>query len=358
MLQLSPGEAATRIRAAAAVGPRSTMSGEKLEPVLPKLARLQHDGAVSAEKVAIVERAMHKLTRHDLDPEAVETAEQLLTEHAPILAPPELRRFANAVVNAADPDGRNPSMINCNRTGGYLELKQRRDGMWHLAGRLTNTVGAQLNAILEPLTKPRSSAIEDDDGTVVDIPDQRPHMQRLHDALEEACARLLKAADQPSVGGIPASVIVTIGVDDLLAKAGLAETADGSQLTSDQLLRIADEAEIWPTIIDRNGVPWPWQTRRLASAGQTMALIARDAGCSFPGCTHPPQWCDRHHILDWILGGLTDLDNLTLLRLSHESRVGRFRRCSRGRISCGCERALGWPGSVVLDAAVGEGLVA
>ena len=44
-----------------------------------------------------------------------------------------------------------------------------------------------------------------------------------------------------------------------------------------------------------------------------MALIARDAGCSFPGCTHPPQWCDRHHILDWILGGLTDLDNLTLL---------------------------------------------
>jgi hypothetical protein len=42
-------------------------------------------------------------------------------------------------------------------------------------------------------------------------------------------------------------------------------------------------------------------------------LIARDAGCSFPGCTHPPQWCDRHHILDWILGGPTDLDNMTLL---------------------------------------------
>ena len=115
-------------------------------------------------------------------------------------------------------------------------------------------------------------------------------------------------------------MIVTIGVDDLLAKAGLAETADGSQLTSDQLLRIADEAEIWPTIIDTDGVPLAFgRTQRLASKGQTMALIARDAGCSFPGCTHPPQWCDRHHILDWILGGLTDLDNLTLLRLSHES---------------------------------------
>jgi hypothetical protein len=34
---------------------------------------------------------------------------------------------------------------------------------------------------------------------------------------------------------------------------------------------------------------------------------------------HPsPSWCDRHHIRDWILGGLTDLDNLTLLcRLHH-----------------------------------------
>jgi hypothetical protein len=48
-----------------------------------------------------------------------------------------------------------------------------------------------------------------------------------------------------------------------------------------------------------------------------MAVIARDAGCSFPGCTHPASWCDRHHIVDWILGGLTDLDNLTLLCRHH-----------------------------------------
>ena len=84
------------------------MLGEKLEPLLPQLAALQRDGVVSTEKVAIVERAMHKLSRHDLDPEAVETAEQLLTDHAAILAPPELRRFAHAVVNAADPDGPQP----------------------------------------------------------------------------------------------------------------------------------------------------------------------------------------------------------------------------------------------------------
>ena len=150
VLQLSPGEAAARVRAAAAVGPRTTMLGEKLDPVLPQLAALQRDGVVSAEKVAIVERAMQKLTRPDLDPEAVETAEQLLTDHAAILAPPELRRFAHAVVNAADPDGPQPVDDQLQQDRRYLELKQRRDGMWHLAGRLSNTVGTQLNAILDP----------------------------------------------------------------------------------------------------------------------------------------------------------------------------------------------------------------
>jgi uncharacterized protein DUF222 len=320
VLQLSHGEATSRVRAAAAVGPRTTMLGEKLQPQLTRLAALQRDGLVSAEKVQIAERAMDKLSRPDLDPQAVEAAEQLLTEHAAILAPPELRRFAHAVVNAADPDGPQPVDDQLQQDRRYLELKQRRDGMWHLAGRLTNTLGTQLNAILDPLTTPRTTAIEDEDGTVVDIPDQRPQVQRLHDALEEACARLLKAADQPSVGGVPASVIVTIGLEDLLAKAGLAETAAGTQLTSDQLRRITDEAEIWPTIIDRHGVPLALgRTRRLASPGQTMALIARDAGCSFPGCTHPSQWCDRHHIVDWILGGSTDLDNMTLLCRYHHT---------------------------------------
>jgi len=181
-------------------------------------------------------------------------------------------------------------------------------------------VGAQLNAILDPLTKPRTTTLEGEDGASTAIPDERPHGQRLHDGLDEACGRLLKMKDQPSVGGVQASVIVTIGVEELLTKTGLAETSDGSMLTADQLLRIADEAEIWPTIINQDGVPLALgRTQRLASRGQTMALITRDAGCSFPGCTHPPSWCDRHHILDWILGGLTDLDNLSLLCRYHHT---------------------------------------
>jgi hypothetical protein len=185
--------------------------------------------------------------------------------------------------------------------------------MWHLQGKLSNTLGAQLNALLDPLTKPRSTTVEDENGNTTPIPDQRPYGQRLHDALDEACARLLKIKDQPSSGGTPTSVIVTITLDDLLANTGLAETSDGIQLSPDQLLRIAEEAEIWPTVINHHNVPLAvGRTRRIATPGQTMALHIRDGGCSFPGCIHPPSYCDRHHILDWIHGGPTDLDNLTL----------------------------------------------
>jgi hypothetical protein len=296
------------------------MLGEQLEPVLPRLAALQRQGVVSPEKVQIVERAMHKLSRPGLHPDDVDTAEQLLTQYAPVLGPVELRRYALQVVDAADPDGPEPIDDQRQHDRRHLELKQRRDGMWHLQGKLTNTVGAQLNAILDPLTKPRTTTLEDEDGTTTQIPDERPHGQRLHDALDEACARLLKMEDQPVSGGTPASVIVTIGLEELLAKAGLAETSDGSTLTPEQLLRIADEADIWPTIINQNNVPLALgRTRRIASPGQTMALHVRDGGCSFPGCTHPASYCDRHHIADWILGGLTDLDNLTLLCRYHHT---------------------------------------
>jgi Domain of unknown function (DUF222) len=248
----------------------------------------------------------------NLDPDEVPAAEQLLTKHARELGPKDLRLVANRVVNGLDPDGPETSDDQLHQDRRHLELRQRRDGMWHMEGRLTNTVGAQLNAILDPLTRPRTSTVHID-GKTTAIPDERHFGQRMHDAFEDACSRLL-LADQPAVGGTPASVIVTVQLDDLLKRAGIAQTSDGPQPSSDQLLRIADEADIWPTIIDKHGVPLAMGRKsRIASRGQTMALIAREGGCSFPGCDHPPQCCDRHHILDWILGGRTDLDNLTLL---------------------------------------------
>ncbi|HJY46811.1 MAG TPA: DUF222 domain-containing protein [Propionibacteriaceae bacterium] len=318
-LQLSPTEAAARVRAAVALAPRVSTEGEAEAPVLPHLAAAQRAGEVSTEQVQIVTRAMQKLSRPDLDPDEVTAAEQQLAKQAQLHGPKDLQQIAARVVDAVDPDGPDQVDDQLQQDRRHVELKQRRDGMWQLEGKLTNTVGAQLHAILDPLTRPRTSTVVID-GKTVELPDERHYGQRVHDAFEDACGRLLQLADRPAVGGTPASVIVTVQVEDLLAKADIAETTDGSTLSADQLLRIADQAEIWPTIINRNGVPLALgRTRRIATRGQTMALIAREGGCSFPGCDHPPQWCDRHHIIDWIDGGPTDLNNMTLLCRYHHT---------------------------------------
>jgi hypothetical protein len=46
----------------------------------------------------------------------------------------------------------------------------------------------------------------------------------------------------------------------------------------------------------------------------------RDSGCRFPGCTRQ-GWLDAHHIIHWIDGGLTDLENLLSLCRFHHRRV-------------------------------------
>ncbi|WP_375480817.1 HNH endonuclease signature motif containing protein, partial [uncultured Jatrophihabitans sp.] len=50
-------------------------------------------------------------------------------------------------------------------------------------------------------------------------------------------------------------------------------------------------------------------------------LAARDGGCCFPGCDRPAAWSEVHHVIPWADGGPTDLSNMCLLSLSHESRA-------------------------------------
>lgn len=81
-------------------------------------------------------------------------------------------------------------------------------------------------------------------------------------------------------------------------------------------------------INDVGGVLSYGRTRRVATARQRLALTARDRGCSFPGCTAAPEWCERHHILEWVNGGRTDLNNLTLLcRYHHHNFLSRGWTC-------------------------------
>jgi hypothetical protein len=51
------------------------------------------------------------------------------------------------------------------------------------------------------------------------------------------------------------------------------------------------------------------------------ALVLRDHGCTFPGCTTPAKWCDAHHRHHWADGGPTALPNLVLLCRTHHDLI-------------------------------------
>ena len=63
------------------------------------------------------------------------------------------------------------------------------------------------------------------------------------------------------------------------------------------------------------------RSTRLVTPGQRAALNARDRGCVLPGCDRPPEWCEAHHLIEWIDGGATDLDNLALVCRRHHTML-------------------------------------
>jgi hypothetical protein len=63
------------------------------------------------------------------------------------------------------------------------------------------------------------------------------------------------------------------------------------------------------------------RTSRVVTAAQRAALVVRDGGCAVPGCDRPPAWCEAHHLVHWLHGGPTDLQNLALVCRAHHRAV-------------------------------------
>ena len=294
LLRISPGDAARRVRAAATVGPNRSLFAEELPARSPILAAAQAAGELNPDQVNLVERALHRVDI--IHPALLEEAEATLVGHARLFGPPELATVCTRLVDAIDPDGTRPDdAVHAEQR--FLTLSACRDGMSSLTGRLTPAAAAQLAAVLGPLATPKQTVETGPQGGERQAPDPRSYQQRLHDALEDACARLLRTPGLPESGGIPATVIITMTDDQLASKTGHAQTSTGQHLSIPEALKIADQAHIIPTVLTGRGQPlWLGRTRRLANPAQTCALIARDGGCSFPGSATRPDWCDRHHI--------------------------------------------------------------
>lgn len=328
-LRISSAEAYRRVHAAEMVGARQSMTGEPLEPRYPVLAAAQRVGDVTPEQVHIIQRALAGVDRPGFDRADITIGERLLTDQAATFEPAVLSQLAEQVVAAINPDGTLPKdRLNADRR--HFSIRPTRDGAYVGEFRLTGVLGAKLMTVLRPLARPRLDRIPGADGGDGAAPsdavgmDERTYGQRMHDAVEDVCDRVLRSGGLPDSGGTPATVIVTVTLENLLSRLGYGRTSDGNLLTTAQILELAEQADIIPTVLNRSGaVLSQGRTRRIATPAQTCALIARDGGCSFPGCDRPPELCERHHVIAWIDGGMTDLNNLTLLcRYHHHQFAG------------------------------------
>ena len=174
-----------------------------------------------------------------------------------------------------------------------------------------------------------------------------PGRRRLLDGLVGGCKVALATGSLPAAGGLRPQVMVTIDYRDLLTRlgtpaAGTAATQaaggagpdlttravqeTGSLLftgpvTASTVRKIACDADIIPVLLGGEGrILDIGRASRIFPPHHRKALIARDRGCAFPGCTIPATWCEAHHITYWSQGGTTGTENGVLL-CSHHHHV-------------------------------------
>ena len=210
-----------------------------------------------------------------------------------------------------------------------LSFKQQPDGMFEMFGRFDPLTGNRIETAL--------CAAADKLWHAEDPQNRATPRQRMADALE----LLVTGAD--GTGGTNARATAQ-GVDLLViadydAVAGRLQDprlVDGTPLTTEELLRLACDANVLPALFDRKGQPlWLGRGKRHATAGQRAVLAERDKGCI--GCGVSANWCQAHHIDHWAHGGPTDIDNLCLLcsRCHHEvhNNGAQVVRRSNGRLA-------------------------
>ncbi|WP_194820005.1 HNH endonuclease signature motif containing protein [Nocardia sp. XZ_19_385] len=324
-LRISHADAAARIAAAAALGVWHDIPGEDVEPRHPATAAAQAEGEIStdhAREIAkVLKRVPGSITNTDF-----EAAEHILATAARAVTPEDVTNIGRDILARLDPDGSLTDDTDRQRQRSLRIGKQRADGMSPISGDITPTLRALLDPVLAKLGRPGmnnpddpdspSGNIEHIDREVLDAAakrDTRSAAQRTHDAL---VALLSPGTDPANLGthrGLPVSTILSISIEDIENAAGVATTATGGTVPIGEALRLAERALPWLMVFDHAGVPLHLgRTKRLASAGQRLALIAALRGCTRPGCDAPASLCAVHHVTDWNKDGNTDIDNETL----------------------------------------------
>jgi hypothetical protein len=321
-LHVSSVDAKHRVRDAANLGPRVSITGEPLPPAREHIAAAQAAGAISGEHIAIMETFHTKLPGWVDEATRTQAEQTLITNAAAGQTPEELTAATDRVLYLLDQDGPPPDDAEKARKRALTVGKQDADGMSKVTGYLDPQGRATFDAITGKWAAPGMCNPDDVTPCISGTPsqtqidgDSRSPAQRNHDALTALGRHALASGDLGEHNGLPVSIVVTTTLQDLEAGAGTAVTTSGAKLPIGDLIGIAARgAHHYLAVFDKHtNVPlYLGRARRTASPGQRLMLFARDRGCTRPHCTAPADRCQAHHTTDWQHGGTTDITDLAL----------------------------------------------
>ncbi|MEC3915326.1 HNH endonuclease signature motif containing protein [Nocardia sp. CDC160] len=362
-LGLSRYDAAVRVKIAAACGEFLGADGKPRPITLTATANAFEAGVISRDHVRGIVDIMTHLPAEVPAPARTET-EALLVEHCVTGMPDDLPKIGREILARLDPEGTVISDADRRRRRGITISRPGVDGMSKIEGWLTPELRALLDAIFAKLARPGMCNLDDTDAEILTATarveskvleaaarrDRRDAAQRTHDALFALVTALQPVADSAADAvastaaagagvaaaaakagkpvklgkhrGLPVEVVVTMSLADLERGAGVATTASGGHLSINEALKLAKGSRPVLAVLDKDEIPlYLAHGERLASSGQRLALIARDRGCTHPGCDVPASMCAAHHVIDWAKGGPTDLNNLALVCDHHHALV-------------------------------------
>jgi hypothetical protein len=141
----------------------------------------------------------------------------------------------------------------------------------------------------------------------------------------EALAELIErfaGGPLPEIGGTPATIVVTMTLDQLLGAPGAVQLDTGHTISAGQARRLACQAGILPMVLGGDSVPLDLgRTRRLHDRHQRLAIQHRDRTCTTRGCDAPAWLCHVHHDRPWSRGGHTTAADGRLLCPRHHQHV-------------------------------------
>jgi Domain of unknown function (DUF222) len=180
---------------------------------------------------------------------------------------------------------------------------------------------AVLEAAIGPLSAPQPVEGERD---------LRSSDRRRGEALLALCRRAVQAGG--SVPAIAKTQLFVMTDWDVLSSGvrGAGTTVGGSGrgslLAPETVRRLACDASVIPVVLGSAGeIVDQGRAVRLFTPAQVRRLWLRDGGCTYPGCSMPPDWTDAHHLVHWADFGPSDLANAALLCERHHTIVHQRR---------------------------------